>query len=398
MAEDPASGVPRELSYADRVRRWTDLVVETGSSQESLSQVAEEADRTVAVLRGEVSRLEAEKSDLVKAALRSQVEFEGELAELRRQLAEATSVSAETTVAEDDVAADEAYRRNYHEKDGELSVGHRGGMLEVIRMFRAREAKLRAASKIVGVQGKKSWAKSTRSPDEAVVLFDATFPGALLPVVRVWIRNRGIDVLALDPVWALNDLALECGRGRSQTLSGVEEAGAPAGAAEGQDADPLTSRQAGAQICGDGDALLEEKDRIVEEREKLVTSLRDQLAETDGLLFRDRAFLAHACELLATADREGKSSDGDTAVELLLRMSVHEAPVVREGAVCGLEGRLGEPEVVGRLRLMADHDPSEGVREAAAEAVGEATRELDRMTSELDRMTSEGGLPGEEGP
>ena len=82
------------------------------------------------------------------------------------------------------------------------------------------------------------------------------------------------------------------------------------------------------------------------------------------------ANLTYACELLKTASPTEKAANGSTAVSFLLRMSRHDSPIVREGAVYGLEGHLSQPLVLEKLMDMAANDPSEGVREAAGEAYG----------------------------
>lgn len=57
------------------------------------------------------------------------------------------------------------------------------------------------------------------------------------------------------------------------------------------------------------------------------------------------------------------------ACEVLLELTCHESPLVREGAVLGLESMTGEPQVQARLAEIAQQDASAGVRTAAAEAL-----------------------------
>jgi hypothetical protein len=81
----------------------------------------------------------------------------------------------------------------------------------------------------------------------------------------------------------------------------------------------------------------------------------------------DLAHLTYAAELLKAADPTAKASNGATAITVLLLLSRHNGSVVREGAVYGMGGHLGDLTVRARLREMAKDDASPGVREAASD-------------------------------
>ena len=61
--------------------------------------------------------------------------------------------------------------------------------------------------------------------------------------------------------------------------------------------------------------------------------------------------------------------DSSIAVPCLFKLLNHAFAIVREGAVYGLEGHLNYEGVKERLNQIAKNDPSEGVREAASEAL-----------------------------
>jgi len=57
------------------------------------------------------------------------------------------------------------------------------------------------------------------------------------------------------------------------------------------------------------------------------------------------------------------------ACSCLLRLLAHKEPVVREGAIYGLQGHLRSPGVKERLARVAESDPREGVRLAAQDSL-----------------------------
>jgi hypothetical protein len=73
--------------------------------------------------------------------------------------------------------------------------------------------------------------------------------------------------------------------------------------------------------------------------------------------------LTFAAEALGLADTA-------IAVAVLVRLTRHASPVVREGAVYGLARHVAaSPEARRALELLAAEDASQGVRQAAAEAI-----------------------------
>ena len=80
----------------------------------------------------------------------------------------------------------------------------------------------------------------------------------------------------------------------------------------------------------------------------------------------DIALLTFSAEVLGRVIE----SSVPEALSLLLQMSRHASPVVREGAVYGMSPHWrGHPDVRARLADMADADASPGVRVAATEAL-----------------------------
>jgi hypothetical protein len=57
------------------------------------------------------------------------------------------------------------------------------------------------------------------------------------------------------------------------------------------------------------------------------------------------------------------------ASDCLLRASMHESPIVREGAVYGMAHYVGDEDVAKRLAEMAQNDRHPSIQEAAAEAL-----------------------------
>ena len=74
-------------------------------------------------------------------------------------------------------------------------------------------------------------------------------------------------------------------------------------------------------------------------------------------------------DLTFAAEIASKVKDSSLAVPCLLKLLGHAHPVVREGAIYGIEGHLNYEGVRDKLSRMAKEDPSEGVREAAKEAL-----------------------------
>lgn len=64
-------------------------------------------------------------------------------------------------------------------------------------------------------------------------------------------------------------------------------------------------------------------------------------------------------------------TDSPTVVELLIKLTHHESPLVREGAVYGLAEHLDAPGVLPRLQDMAIKDLSPGVRDAVIEIISD---------------------------
>ena len=100
--------------------------------------------------------------------------------------------------------------------------------------------------------------------------------------------------------------------------------------------------------------------------EALFRELADQapaelaLIVSRGLL--NPAKLTYAAEIL------GSTAERSLVVSTLLPLLRHSSPVVREGVVYGLAPHLS-PEVITRLRAVAEHDPSPAVRTTAREAL-----------------------------
>lgn len=67
----------------------------------------------------------------------------------------------------------------------------------------------------------------------------------------------------------------------------------------------------------------------------------------------------------------GKEAAAEVAAPCLLRLTQHSSPLVREGAVYGLETHKAQGDVRARLEEMAASDPSWGVRQSAAEALSD---------------------------
>jgi len=65
------------------------------------------------------------------------------------------------------------------------------------------------------------------------------------------------------------------------------------------------------------------------------------------------------------------SVDADLAVTPLLLLLGHPSPIVREGAVYGLQRHLASPGVGQRLTELAREDPSPAVRTAATDALSD---------------------------
>ena len=77
-------------------------------------------------------------------------------------------------------------------------------------------------------------------------------------------------------------------------------------------------------------------------------------------------FLTYALEIL------GKTEDDSSLVSpVLLSMTYHQSPLVREGAVYGLENHIGFRGVRERLFYMSSYDPIPGVTQACLEVLGE---------------------------
>jgi hypothetical protein len=73
-------------------------------------------------------------------------------------------------------------------------------------------------------------------------------------------------------------------------------------------------------------------------------------------------------QLTFAAEIAGSIADSAIVVPALLELLNHSSPVVREGAVYGLEKHL-TTEVRERLRLVSEKDPSPAVRSAARDAI-----------------------------
>lgn len=73
-------------------------------------------------------------------------------------------------------------------------------------------------------------------------------------------------------------------------------------------------------------------------------------------------------DLTFAAEIAGEINDERLVVPTLLKLLDHESSLVREGAVYGLSNHLTD-EVRGRLRLLGLNDASQGVRDAASDAL-----------------------------
>jgi hypothetical protein len=82
----------------------------------------------------------------------------------------------------------------------------------------------------------------------------------------------------------------------------------------------------------------------------------------DGVM--DDAELTFVAEALGDA---GESRD--IVVDTLIKLSEHKSPLVREGAVYGLEGHIDIDKAYKRLVEMAANDDSLGVRDSAIDAI-----------------------------
>lgn len=82
----------------------------------------------------------------------------------------------------------------------------------------------------------------------------------------------------------------------------------------------------------------------------------------DGVM--DDAELTFAAEALGDAEESR-----DVVVDTLLKLSKHKSPLVREGAVYGLEGHVDMDKAYLRLIEMATNDDSPGVRDSALDAM-----------------------------
>jgi len=80
--------------------------------------------------------------------------------------------------------------------------------------------------------------------------------------------------------------------------------------------------------------------------------------------------LLRSSDLTFAAEAAGAIEDSDIVRDALCALLKHESPLVREGAIYGLVHHLDDSVVVS-LRRIVDLDPSPGVRDAAADALGE---------------------------
>jgi hypothetical protein len=111
------------------------------------------------------------------------------------------------------------------------------------------------------------------------------------------------------------------------------------------------------------DRLTERPEPTELEFERLAADNPRLLAQwiEDGTL--SPAQMTYAAEALGSAPTS-------VAAPCLLRLLAHSSSLVREGAVYGLEPHLKYPGVRTRLQELVREDPREGVRAAAAEALG----------------------------
>ncbi len=71
--------------------------------------------------------------------------------------------------------------------------------------------------------------------------------------------------------------------------------------------------------------------------------------------------------LSTAAEFAGQIDDPEQVIPLLLKLTLHDYPMVREGAVYGLASFISVEEVRQYLQKMSKADPSPGVRSAAQE-------------------------------
>lgn len=99
----------------------------------------------------------------------------------------------------------------------------------------------------------------------------------------------------------------------------------------------------------------------------------DRLSTADPALLVDwveRGGLG-APSLTFAAEALGRSP-AEVAVPCLLKLLEHESPLVREGAIYGAAAFTeGRPEVLAKLRELAERDASPTIRETAREALGD---------------------------
>ena len=125
-------------------------------------------------------------------------------------------------------------------------------------------------------------------------------------------------------------------------------------------------------------AIVSRSEELLSEKELRELAERD-LAELTSLI--ERGLEPHVLTFAAEALGDHAEPNDPNTVKLLLKLVEHASPVVREGAIYGLEPHLASAGVVEALRNLRLHDDSPGVREAAS-SVLHWTEESDEATSD----------------